>query len=690
MKTPSASRSAFFNPYVLIGFVFCSIGLFLVLIELSKSVTGTSATTGTANPVPLINQPLIPDAIAPGGPGFTLTVNGTGFVTGSVVNWNGSARATTFVSTSQLTATIPASDIASAGTASVSVVNPSPGGGTSNVVFLPITSPTSSVSLNRSDYATGSTPNSAATADFNGDGNLDLSVTNYTGNTVSILIGNGDGSFQPRVDYATGSGPDSVAARDFNGDGILDLAVRNNGSSTISILLGNGDGTFQNHIDSPTGPAPQRLTAGDFNGDGKLDLAVTNGGNTVSILLGNGDGTFQTHVDYPTGEDPGGVTTGDFNLDGNLDIAVGNSISNTVSILLGRGDGTFESQVTYTVGLNPGSITTADLNGDNKLDLLVANANANTVSILVGNGDGSFQPRVDYSTGLGPYSIAAADLNGDGKLDLSVTNLLDNTVSILLGNGDGSFQPRVDYSTGLGPQFVCIGDFNKDGGLDLAAVDVGENTVSVLLQATTVALSDTNLKFDPQLVGSVSTAQMVTLTNSGPIMLTISSIAASGDFLQENNCGSSVPAGESCTIRVAFKPSAKGVRTGIVTITDDAVNNPQTIKLKGTGTVVQVSPSALDFGDQIVGTTSDPLTATVTNIGSEDLHIFGIGIGGANFGDFAETTTCGSRLAAGGSCTIDVTFTPGERGDRHASLKIVDDGGASPQAVPLAGTGVPR
>ena len=128
----------------------------------------------------------------------------------------------------------------------------------------------------------------------------------------------------------------------------------------------------------------------------------------------------------------------------------------------------------------------------------------------------------------------------------------------------------------------------------------------------------------------------------------------------------------------------------MVTITDNAGDSPQTVALTGTGTVVQLSPSALNFGDQIVGTTSDPQTATITNTGSEDLHIFGIGLSGANFGDFAETTTCRSRLAAGGSCTIDVTFTPGARGDRHASLKIVDDGGASPQAVPLAGTGVPR
>jgi len=203
-----------------------------------------------------------------------------------------------------------------------------------------------------------------------------------------------------------------------------------------------------------------------------------------------------------------------------------------------------------------------------------------------------------------------------------------------------------------------------------------------------VMLSTTNLIFGAQLEGTRSAAQFVTLTNSGPVTLTISSITASGDFLQKNDCGSSVPAGESCTIKVAFKPSAKGVRTGTVTITDDAANSPQTIALTGTGTVVQVSPLALDFSDQIVGTTSDPQTATITNISNEVLRIFGVGIIGPNFGDFAATTTCGSKLAAGGSCTIDVTFTPGARGDRHASLKIVDDGGGSPQAVSLRGTGI--
>ena len=203
-----------------------------------------------------------------------------------------------------------------------------------------------------------------------------------------------------------------------------------------------------------------------------------------------------------------------------------------------------------------------------------------------------------------------------------------------------------------------------------------------------VMLSTTNLTFGAQLDGTRSRAQSVTLTNSGPVTLNISSIAASADFLAKNNCGSSLPAGESCTIKVAFNPSAQGVLTGSVTITDNAGDSPQTIALTGTGTVVQVSPPALNFGDQAVGTTSNPQTATITNTGTADLHIAGVAIRGTNFGDFAQTTTCGSKLAAGGSCTVNVTFTPTAKGDRHASLKIADDGGASPQAVPLTGTGL--
>ena len=696
MKTNSTSQSAFFHLRILTGFALCSVGLLLVLAGFGKSLTGMVAAPDIVNPVPLINQPLVPDVVAPGGAPFTLTVNGTGFVSGSVVNWNGSARATTFVNSSQLTAAILASDIATASTASVAVVRPTPGGGTSNEVFFPITIPTSSVTLSRSDipiFTTATGPLDIVTADFNRDGKLDLALANgcclpNPGHTVSILLGNGDGTFQSQVDYATGLSPGSIITGDFNGDGNLDLAIADFAVAKVSVLLGNGDGTFQAHVDFATGTNPGGIITADLNGDGKLDLAVANlADNTVSILLGNGDGTFGPRVDYATGAEPNHVATGDFNRDGKLDLAVSNSAGASVSILLGNGDGTFQSHIDYAVSSPPGQIAAGDLNGDGRLDLAVVSVGSNTVSILLGNGDGTFQSPVDYAVGMVPAGVIMSDFNGDDALDLAVTNTGSNTVSILLGNGDGTFQSHVDYPTATYPQTSSAGDFNGDGRIDLATVDVFGDAVTILLQSTTVALSDTDLRFGLQLVGTVSPAQEVTLSNTGPITLTISSITASGDFVAQNNCGSTLPAGESCTIRIAFKPTDKGIRTGDVTITDNATDSPQVIALTGTGTVVQLTPSSLDFGDQRVGTTSRPKTVILTNTGSTPLSIHGIAITGTDFGDFVETTTCGSSVPAHTSCEIDVRFAPSRPGTRTASMKVHHDGGGE-QPVRLKGTGV--
>jgi len=167
---------------------------------------------------------------------------------------------------------------------------------------------------------------------------LDLAVVNgNAANVVAILLGNGDGTFQPHVDYATGTNPQALTAADLDGDGKLDLAIVNDVSpaGSVSILLGNGDGTFAPHVDYGLGDTPQSVTTGDFNGDGKLDLTVPNlASNTVSILLGNGDGTFQVRADYPTGLSPQHIAAGDFDGDGTLDLVVGNFSGNSVSINL--------------------------------------------------------------------------------------------------------------------------------------------------------------------------------------------------------------------------------------------------------------------------------------------------------------------------------------------------------------------
>ena len=484
MEKQSGSRSAFFNPRVLVGFALYSIGVLLVLVGLSKFVTGMSAMTGTANPVPLINEPLVPDAIAPGGAGFTLTVNGTGFVLGSVVNWNGNARATTFVSNSQLTASILASDIAIASTASATVVNPSPGGGISNVIFFPVTNSTLSVGMESSVIGTSSAETATA-GDFNGDGKPDLAVAGRFSSRVSILLGNGDGSFQPRADYEVGLFARWVITGDFNGDGKLDLACGGDVSAQVSILLGSGDGTFQAPMLFATGAAPIWGVTADFNRDGKLDLAVAGSGE-VSILLGNGDGSLGGHLDYDVGEGYMWVDAGDFNGDGTLDLAIGQWAAPNVFILLGNGDGTFQPHVDYPTGTNPRSLAVGDLNGDGELDLAVADDSSSQVSILLGNGDGTFQSHVDYAAVIAPTWISLGDFNGDGTLDLALSSFAAPRTQavILLGNGDGTFQRPLRYPTHGGRgESGTVADFDGNGRLDLAIANSDSSTVSILLQS---------------------------------------------------------------------------------------------------------------------------------------------------------------------------------------------------------------
>jgi hypothetical protein len=447
----------------------------LMLLTLSASVLLSSQILRAANPVPLLIQ-VGPSSVEPGGPAFTLHVFGSGFVSGSVVNWNGGARTTTFQSSSVVSASILASDIASAGTASITVVNPAPGGGASNAVFLPVNTTIPRVTLTSSNFDAGTASTAVATGDFNGDGKLDLAAVDVGSNQLGIILGNGEGTFQPPLAFAVGTQPLSVATGDFNGDGYLDVVTANqddcsSGTGSVSILLGNGDGTLQSQVQFGVGNCPQMAIVADFNGDGKLDLAVVNlGDSTVSILLGSGDGTFQPRMNYPTDANPNSLTTGDFNHDGKLDLAVGTPEG--VSILLGKGDGTFRPQTSFPSAARF-SITTADLNGDGKLDLFGANddGTGGGAVVMLGNGDGTFGAGTLYFTGRNPVYVTMGDFSNDGRLDLAVTSSNANTLSILFGLGNGTFkEPAAYFNTGPTPDALAVGDFNGDGRLDVVVL----------------------------------------------------------------------------------------------------------------------------------------------------------------------------------------------------------------------------
>lgn len=367
-------------------------------------------------------------------------------------------------------------------------------------------------------YPTYDFPESFAVGDFNGDGIPDIAVPNLENNDLTILLGDGTGNFaptatsplvgpepvSPSAPYFYGNYPTSVAAGDFNGDGVLDLAVTDSKNARVSILLGNGDGSFTPAPKSPAATAanPSFVAVGDFNGDGILDLAVANNGDgVVTILLGNGDGTFAQAPAIPLGlySYLTDVAVGDFNGDGVLDLAaVGGG---GVSILLGRGDGTF----TQTPGSpivasfpNPDgdnfspiplfsfAVTVADFNGDGVLDLAVANLTYSCdeiepcgapVTILVGSGNGAFtvSPETYYS-GTYTDSIVAGDFNGDGIPDLATASGYGGGVAVLVGNGNGTFYEAANpqfYATVLSiPMSVAVGDFNGDGRSDLAVASL--------------------------------------------------------------------------------------------------------------------------------------------------------------------------------------------------------------------------
>lgn len=296
---------------------------------------------------------------------------------------------------------------------------------------------------------------------------------NVTGSAILFIGGEVDGfhrGFPQHSPSTTGSKPFSMANADFNHDGWPDLAVTNSGDNTVSILLGKGDATFQTQVAYATGAGPYAVAVGDFNHDGNPDLAVTNfSGNTVSILLGNADGTFQAQHTFATGGGPVAIAISDFNADGQLDLAIANNLDNTVSILTGNGDGTFQAQVTYATGTGPNAIVTADFNGDQAADLAIANNSDSTISILLGKNDGTFQAQVTYATGAGPVAMTLGDFDGDSKIDLAVADLGDGTIKVFPGAGDGTFPSSFTAFTLEGAQAIAAGVFADQGRTDLWA-----------------------------------------------------------------------------------------------------------------------------------------------------------------------------------------------------------------------------
>ncbi len=368
------------------------------------------------------------------------------------------------------------------------------------------------------------------TGDFNGDGLADLAITNVpvTGppgagtGVIAVLLGKGDGTFAPAVSYPVGPLPVTIVAADFNGDGKLDLAALDsqtgiaNVVNKVWVLLGKGDGTFQPAISTPTGTGAAYLQYADLNHDGKMDLVIADeSASAVAIMMGNGDGTFQAAAEYVMsaqpasiapvpfpngvtalwttdnvsasdfiffvppdgtipnpqlqfiGKGPAFVAAADLNGDRQPDLAIADPESGNIYVKLATGKGQFGNPVAYSLGSQPNALAIADLNGDGKPDVIAADSSG--LDVLLGNGNGTLGAVKTFSTGGSLSSLAIADFNSDGKLDVASANASAGAVSLFLGTGDGAFQSAraIPLPGGLAPSSVVSGDFNGDGKPDL-------------------------------------------------------------------------------------------------------------------------------------------------------------------------------------------------------------------------------
>jgi len=494
------------------------------------------------------------------------------------------------------------------------------------------------------DYSVGAYPVAVVSADFNADGRLDLATANASGSSVSVMLGNADGTFQAAQDSATGASPLSLAVGDFNADGKLDLTTANGGN--VSVLLGNGNGTFQAPTNIDIGSSPASVAVGDFNTDGTLDLGVTSNFyypgsygyygwypgyyvGRANVLLGTGGGSFSAPSSTSLGYGAyASAVVADFNGDGNGDFATANNDYGNVIVLPGTGTGAFGAP-NYLSAAPSRSLAAGDVNGDGKLDLVTTNRYSSEVGVLLGTGAGVFGAIQYYAAGSAPSSAAVADFNGDGKADLVTANSGDGTVSVLLGTGAGAFKPPVIAAAGAGAAGVAVGNFNGDSRMDAATANPGANNVSALLNdgnwpaldAPSIAIGDAVAVTEGN-VGTVSAFFTLNLTAPSNQAVTVhyatedgSATLAGSDYQATSGMVTFAPGETSKTVPVQVNGDRIGETSESFSVRLTNATNAFLADPLGVGTILDDEPYVSIDGyasgtEGNIGTT--PLTFTVT------------------------------------------------------------------------------
>ncbi len=603
---------------------------------------------------------------------------------------------------------------------------------------------------------TGTGPTDVAVADFNNDGIPDLAVANggttaSPGAPLTILIGNGDGTFASGVSPTTSTTPSRVVTADFNGDGNADLAVDGGANHGVQILLGDGHGNFT-AVPPFTSGGPVTMAVGDFNRDGNPDLAIVLSGspNSVAVMLGKGDGNFIFTTPPPNTSGAFDLAVGDFDGDGFPDLAIritGGTNPETLSIEINQQNGTFSQLVSYGLPSDnnitpPHSLVIADIDNDGKADIVASatlpdSANSSLSDFvlvsMLGTGDGHFgAPSVTRTADhTSIYAIATADFNGDGKADVAIVN--DVETAIFISNGDGIFTEAttVAENPAINPanDVVTIGDFDGDGVPDLAQVNSNLNVASIYLTSRSTS---SKVNFNSLTVPGTGTHNIE------------ASYSGDSSFVGSTSTAVGVPASPISTA-LALTSSASSVAFGTPVVLTATLTPSQYLSLvtsgepvtftSGTSTlgtanlssgaaslnVTSLPAGANNFtasyaGDSFFAAAASPsITVTVANplpiaalapssltfpsqtVGStsvaQSITLTNTGAvplvisGVAINGSFSQTNTCGTGVPSGQTCTFAVTFTPTADGAATGSLVISDNAAGSPQTVALSGTG---
>lgn len=454
----------------------------------------------------------------------------------------------------------------------------------------------------------GRFPEGLTVGDFNGDGWFDVATVNSGSDDVTMLFGNGNGTFRSAISFGVGRSPMFLASGDLNLDGKLDLIVAETGSDGVVVLLGKGNGFFESPSFYPSGKGPTFLALGDVDVDKDLDVVVANSGRfghyppfSVAVLLNDGQGKFERARQFEEQDQhglfPTGVSIADLNGDGLPELAVSWSQPNWrtpngyVSVLKNEGMGKFARGDVIEAGFTLSGLHQVDLDEDGFLDLVVSSLFTDSLNVLLQRPSGTYTKPARYDVGFSPMALTVEDLDGDGHWDLLTSNRASNSVSVLLGRGDGSFRPAGQFGVGETPTFVGVEDFNNDGLADVVATNSGSHDLSILLSGRasipSITLSAEKILFLKKKGDEQHSDKLLTVSNVGLGPLTINSLVLEGPdsdtfSVDEGTCsGTTLTTGMLCSIHIRFAGVEPRPHHAQLTIWDNAPGGPRVVTLSG-------------------------------------------------------------------------------------------------------------